>query len=150
MVCLWLWFLVIISHELLNRYLILVGWVINSSFMYWKFILAHKWPTHIIISHRWTTHIMFQNQVNHICTNLNLPLYYICIQIMLQKSACHMAIIQNSGYNYTFVCIQTKSYIYVSPLYIYSSYPPFCCHCQCLRRSLAFFSDCSLVIPIDE
>ena len=61
---------------------------------------------------------------------------------MLQKLACHMAIIKNSGSNCTFVCIKIKSYIYVSPLYIYSSYPPFRCHCQCLWRSLAFFFDC--------
>ena len=121
--------------------------------------LAHMWTTHIIISHRWTTHIMFQDQVNHIifqdqvnhiCINLNLALYYICIEIMLQKLSCHMTIIQNSGSKCTYVCIKTRSYIYVSPLYIYSSYPPFRCHCQCLRRSLAFFFDCSLVIPIDE
>ena len=125
MVWLWLACLVIISHDLLNRYLILVGWVINSSFKYWTVILAHMWTTHIIISHRRTTHIMFQDQVNHICINLNLALYYICIQIMLQKLACHMAIIQNSGSNCTSMCIKTKSYIYVSPLYIYSSYPPF-------------------------
>ena len=134
----WLWCLVIISHELLNRYLILVGWVINSSFKYWKFILWNMW----------TTHIMFQNQVNHIFINLNLALYYICIQIMLQKLSCHMAIIQNSGSNYASMCIKTKGYIYVSPLYICSSYPPFHCHFQCLWRSVAFFSDCALVIPI--
>ena len=137
---LWLWCLMIISHDLLNHYLILVGWFINYPFKYWKFIL----------SHRWTTHIMFQNQFNHICINLNLALYYICIQIMLQKLAWHMEIIQNSGSNYTSGCIKTKTYIYVSPLYIYSSYPPFHCHCQCLRKSLAFFSDYSLVIPITE
>ena len=151
MVWLWLWCLVIISNDLINLYLILVGWVIISSFKYWKFILAHRWTTLIIISHRWTKHIMFQNQVNRICINLKLALYYICIQIMLQKLACHMAIIQNSGSNYTFMCIKTKSYIYVFPLYIYSSYPPFHCHYQCwLRRSIDLFSDCSLVIPIAE
>ena len=66
---------------------------------------------------------------------------------MLQKLACHMAIIQNSGSNYTFVCIQTKIYMYVSPLYIYSIYPPFHCHCQCLLRSQDFFSGYSVVIP---
>ena len=86
------------------------------------------WTTHIITSQRWTTHIMFQDQVNHICINFNLALYYICIEIMLQKLSFHMAIIQNS---------QSKSYIYVCPLYIYSSYPLFRCHCQCLRRILA-------------
>ena len=91
------------------------------------------------LAHMWTTHIMFQDQVNHICINLNLALYYICIEIMLQKLSCHMAIIQNSGSKSTSVCIWTKSYIYVSPLYIYSSYAPFQCHCQCLWRSLAFF-----------
>ena len=69
---------------------------------------------------------------------------------MLQKMACHMAIIQNSESKCTSMCIKTKIYIYVSPLYIYSSYPPFRCHCQCLRRSLAFFSYCSLAIPIAE
>ena len=69
---------------------------------------------------------------------------------MLQKLACHMAIIQKSGSNCTFVCIQTKSYMYVSPLYIYSIYPSFHCHCQCLLRSLAFFPRCSVVIPNDE
>ena len=69
---------------------------------------------------------------------------------MLQKLACHMAIMQNSGSKCTSVCIKTKIYIYVSPLYIYSSYPPFHCHCQCLRRSLDFFSNYSVVIPIAE
>ena len=138
MVWLWLGCLVLNSHDLLNRYLILVGRVINYSFKYWKFILWNMW----------TTHIMFQNQVNHIFINLNLALYYICIQIMLQKLACHMAIIQNSGSNYTSLCIKTKNYIYVSPLYIYSSYPPFRCYFQCLWRSVAFFFDLSLVIPI--
>lgn len=68
---------------------------------------------------------------------------------MLQKLSCHMAIIQNSGSKSTSVCIWTKSYIYVSPLYIYSSYPPFRCHCQCLQRSLAFFSDCSCMWVIN-
>ena len=99
------------------------------------------------LAHMWITHIMFQDQVNHICINLNLALYYICIQIMLQKLVCHMAIIQNTGSNYTSVCIQTKSYMYVSPLYIYSIYPPFHCRCQCLMRSLAFFSNCLVMIP---
>ena len=112
--------------------------------------LAHMWTTHIIISHRWTTHIMFQDQVNHICINLNLALYYICIEIMLQKLACHMAIIQNTGSNCTSVCIQTKSYMYVSPLQVYSIYPPFHCHCQCLLRSLYLFFGCSVVIPNAE
>ena len=82
------------------------------------------WTTHIIISHSWTTHIMFQDQVNHICINLNLTLYYICIQIMLQKLACHMAIIQNSGSKCTSMCIQKKRYMYISPLYIYSYLSP--------------------------
>ena len=46
---------------------------------------------------------------------------------MLQKLACHMAIIQNSGSNYTSVCIKTKSYMYVSPLYkkLHLVIPPF-------------------------
>ena len=79
---------------------------------------------------------MFQNQVNHICINLNLALYYIRIK--------------NSGSNYTCVCIQTKSYMYVSPLYIYSIYPPFHNHCQCLLRRLDLFSGCSMVIPNAE
>ena len=69
---------------------------------------------------------------------------------MLQKLACHMDIIQNSGSKCTYVCIKPKNYIYVSPLYIYSSYPPFLFHFQCLLGSLAFFSDCSLVIPNAE
>ena len=69
---------------------------------------------------------------------------------MLQKLACHMAIIQNSGSKSTYVCILTKRYIYVSPLYIYSMYPPFHCHYQCLLRSLYFFSGCSVVIPNAE
>ena len=126
MVWLWLWCLVIISQVLLNHYLILVAWVINYSFKYWTFILAHMWTTCIIISHRWTTHIMFQDQVNHICINLNLALYYISIQIMLQKLACHMAIIQNYGSNCTCVCIQTKSYMYVQPPYTFILFiPPF-------------------------
>ena len=121
--------------------------------------LAHMWTTNIIISHKWTTHIMFQDQfnhimfqdqVNHICINLNLALYYICIEIMLQKLTCHMAIIQNSGSKCTFVCIQTKHYMYISPLYIYSIYPPFHCHCQCLLRSLDFSSGYSVVIPNAE
>ena len=133
--------------------------VINSSFKYWKFILEHMWTTHIIILDLWSkhimlqyqvNHIMFQDQFNHICINLNLALYYICIKIMLKKLACHMAIIQTSGSNCTSVYIETKSYIYVSSLYIYSIYPPFHCHCQCLLRSLSFFSSCLVVIPNAE
>ena len=69
---------------------------------------------------------------------------------MLQKLACHMAIIQNSGSKCTSMCIQTKHYMYVSPLYIYSIYPPFHCHYQCLMRILPFFFGCSMVIPNAE
>jgi len=47
---------------------------------------------------------MFQDQVNHICINLNLALYYICIEMMLQKLPYHMAIIQNSGSKSTSIC----------------------------------------------
>ena len=141
--------------------IMLKSWcVVNSSFKLLEIHkLAHMWTTYIIISHRWTTHItfqyqvnhiMFQGQVNHISINLNLTLYYICIEIMLQKLSCHMAIIQNSGSKSTSMCIWTKSYIYVSPLYIYSSYTPFRYRCQFLWRGLAFFSNCSLVIPIIE
>ena len=42
---------------------------------------------------------------------------------MLQKLACQIVIIENSGSNCTSVCIKTKIYMYVSPLYIYSIYP---------------------------
>ena len=35
---------------------------------------------------------------------------------MLQKLACHMAIIQNSGSKCTSMCIQKKRYMYISPL----------------------------------
>ena len=43
---------------------------------------------------------------------------------MLQKLACHMAIIQNSGSNCTSVCIKTKSYMY--PPYTFILFiPPF-------------------------
>ena len=66
------------------------------------------------------------------------------------KLACHMAIIQTSGSKCKYVCIQTKSYMYVPPLYIYSIYPPFHCRCQCLLRSLDFSSNCSVVIPNAE
>ena len=132
-----------ICHDKVYNIIISHRWTKNI-------ILSHWWTTHIIISHKWMTHIMFQNQVNHICINLNLSLYYICIQIMLQTLACHMAIIQNSESKCTSECIQTKIYMYVSPLYIYSSYAPFRCHFQCLRRSLYFFLHCSLVIPIVE
>ena len=45
------------------------------------------------------------------------------------------------------MCIQKTCYMYVSPIYIYSIYPPFHCHCQCLVRSLSFFSSCRVVIP---
>ena len=69
---------------------------------------------------------------------------------MLQKLACHMAIIQNSGSNCTYVCIQTKHYMYVSPLYINSIYLPFHYHSQYLVRSLSFFSSCLVVIPNAE
>ena len=69
---------------------------------------------------------------------------------MLQKLACYMAIIQNSGSNCTYACIQTKCYMYVSPLYINSIYLPFHCHCQCLVRSLSFFLGYLVVIPNAE
>ena len=45
---------------------------------------------------------------------------------MLQKLACHMAIIQNSRSNCTSVCIQTKGYMYVHPPYTFIlCIPPF-------------------------
>ena len=53
---------------------------------------------------------MFQDQVNHICINLNIALYYICIEIMLQKLSCHMAIIQNSGSKSTSVCTYEQKF----------------------------------------
>ena len=138
-----------------------IWWVVNSSFKLLEIHkLAHMWNTHIIISHRWTTHIMFQyqvnhimfqDQVNHICINLNLDLYYIGIEIMLQKLSSHMDIIQNSGSKSTSMCTyEQKIHLCTCPLYIFSSYPSFCCHCQSLRRSVAFFCDWSLVIPITE
>ena len=64
-------------------------------------------------------HIMFQDQVNHICINLNLALYYICIEIMLQKLSCHMAIIQYSGSKSTSMCTYEQK--------VTSMYPPYTC-----------------------
>ena len=105
----------------------------------------------------WTTRSsQLQDQVNHIymCINLNLALYYIYVYSnnVVQKLPCHMAIIQNSGSKRTSVCthMNKKINLCTCPLYIISSYPLFCCHCQSLRRSWAFFCDCSLVIPIAE
>ena len=60
---------------------------------------------------------MFQDQVNHICINLNATLYYICIEIMLQKLPWHMAIIQNSGSKSTSMCTYEKK--------VTSMYPPY-------------------------
>ena len=88
------------------------------------------------------------------CINLNLALYYIYVYSnnVVQKLPCHMAIIQNSGSKRTSVCthMNKKINLCTCPLYIISSYPLFCCHCQSLQRSWAFFCDCSLVIPIAE
>ena len=68
---------------------------------------------------------------------------------MLQKLACDMAIIQNSGSKCTSVCIQTKSYMYVSPLYIYSIYPLSLPLSMSSKKS-SFLSGCSVVIPNAE
>ena len=88
------------------------------------------------------------------CKNLNLALYYIYVYSnnVVQKLPCQMAMIQNSGSKRTYVCthMNKKINLCTCPLYIISSYPLFCCHCQSLRRSWAFFCDYSLVFPIIE
>ena len=99
-------------------------------------------------------HVPRSSQPSSTCINLNLPLYYIYVYSnnVVQKWPCHMAIIQNSEPKCTSVCthMNKKINLCTSPLYIISSYPLFCCHYQSLRRSWAFFCDCSLVIPITE
>ena len=65
---------------------------------------------------------------------MNIALYYIDIKCLQKWHA--MAIIQNSGSYYTSICIQAKQYMYVSPLYMNSIYPPFHCHYQWILRSL--------------
>ena len=59
---------------------------------------------------------MFQYQVNDICINLNLALYYICIEIIFQKLSCHMAIIQ---------IVDQKVHLCVYEQKVTSMYPPY-------------------------
>ena len=89
-------------------------------------------------------HVLRSSQPSSTCINLNLPLYYIYVYSnnVVQKLPCQMAIIQNSGSESTSVCthMNKKINLCTCPLYIFCSYPLFCCHFQSLRRSWAFFA----------